>query len=351
MKALHETQREEAKALLEQEFASREARMEAMKSLRENHRAAMDNILTEAQKEKLATLKEDAKAERTAERKERMDNFKAMAEEMKTFNQTEVLPVLREQRAKLETQISAEDKATIAALRAKRPAQRSERPDFERGERSQRPELTEAQKEAIRADREQIKALVEKYDSEITSLLEEIKDERESWKTQMQEIGKKYAPEDLRERPMRGQREGQMKRKMDGEKRAQKMTKEEGKRFSHRPGLTDRKAMGKVGFLLLDPNEKTALQNDNKKEFAEVRVFPNPSASRNTVSYTLHNAGHYRVEFRDKDGLVLKVLSNEYRQAGDYREELDLSGYAAGTYYLSLIGAEGVVSKKVVVAK
>jgi hypothetical protein len=109
--------------------------------------------------------------------------------------------------------------------------------------------------------------------------------------------------------------------------------------------------MGKAGFLLLDPDAETTTSTVSPTEFAEVRIFPNPSASRNTVSYQLKEAGHYRIELRDKDGLVLEVLSNQYLQAGDYREELDLSTYASGTYYLSIVGAEGVVSKKVMVAK
>jgi hypothetical protein len=274
-----------------------------------------------------------------------------MQGEMKEYRESEITPVLREQRTKLESKISAEDKATIATLRAKHAAMREAKPDFTPGERRKRPELTEEQKADMRADREKIKALVEKYDTEITALLDEIETERTGWKEDMQEIGKKYAPEEGKDRPSRGKRGEMRGKRPEGEKRAESPRREMGAHHPRGGHGMDRDRMGKVGFLLLDPNAETTGNTAKSGDFAEVRIFPNPSASRNTVSYTLKEAGNYRVELRDKDGLVLQVLSNQYRQAGDYREELDLSSYSAGTYYLSIVGAEGVVSKKVVVAK
>lgn len=351
LKALHETQREETKALMEKEFETREARWEAMKALRENHQDALDAVLTEVQLEKLATLKDEAKVKREAQHQKRRENVKAMQGEMKEYRESEIMPVLRVQRTKLETELSAEDKATIAALRAKHAAKREAKPDFAPGERKKRPELTDEQKAEMRTDREKIKALVEKYDTEITGLLDEIETKQASWKDDMQEIGKKYAPEELKDRPARGKKEDMKGKRLDGEKRAEAPRREMGARHSRGGRHMDREHMGKAGFLLLDPNAETTSNSIQSTDFAEVRIFPNPSASRNTVSYKLNEAGHYRVELRDKDGLVLQVLSNEYRKAGDYREELDLSPYSAGTYYLSIVGAEGVVSKKVVVAK
>lgn len=350
MKIVHESQREEARALMEKDFETPEARREAMKALRESHQESLDAILTDAQREKLASLKEEAKVKRETNRKERMENFKALREEMGDYRKTEIMPVMREQRTKLEAAISAEDKATIAELRTKMNAHREARADFEPGERRKRPELSEEQKAQIKASREQIKALVDKYDSEITSLLEEIEDDREGWKEDMQEIGEKYAPEGQKDRPARGKRGDFDDRRLGDRQQAERPRRGPGKTH-HRGAHRDRDHMGKVGFLLLDPNAETTSSKVSAPDFAKVRIFPNPSASRNTVSYDLQEAGHYRVELRDKDGLVLEVLSNQYRQAGEYREELDLSSYASGTYYLSIVGAEGVVSKKVVVAK
>lgn len=351
LKELRETQREAAKELMEQDFETPEARHEAMKALRESHQEAMDAVLTDAQREKLEALKTNMQAEREANREARKENMQSMREEMKTYRETEMVPVLREQRTKLEAEMSAEDKATVAALRAKMAAHRPDKGDFEPGERRKRPEWTEEQKAEMKADREKIKALVEKYDGTITSLLEEIEDDRETWKEDMQEIGKKYAPEHLKERPTRGTKEGLQDKRLGDNDKAERPRRGPGKGH-HRGGhRAERDHMGKVGFLLMDPNEAPASSTTNKVDFAEVRVFPNPSATRNTVAYTVKDAGHYRVELRDKDGLVLEVLSNQYRQAGEYREELDLSTYTSGTYYLSIVGAEGVVSKKVVVAK
>lgn len=128
------------------------------------------------------------------------------------------------------------------------------------------------------------------------------------------------------------------------------MERGKGQHMRARRGHGD-KPMGKAGFLLLDPNEDIAPATSDKQDFAEIKVYPNPSASRNTIAYDIKEGGYYRVELRDKDGLVLRVISNEYRQAGNYQEDVDLSSYAAGTYYVSIVGAGGVISKKVVIAK
>lgn len=350
MKVLRESHRTEVEALMEKEFADREERREAMNALREEHQEAMDAVLTEAQREKLTTLKAAAKEDRAANRKAMREKHEALRSELQAYRETNILPVMREQRAKLEAELSAEDKATIAALRAKRAAHRAARPDLEPGERGERPKPTEAQREAFRADREQVKALVEKYDSEITGLLEEVEDQRESWQEGMQEIGEKYAPEGRQDRPGKGKRGAMRENRLEG-KRGPAM-RGRGIHAPHRRGgPMHREETGKVGFLLLDPNAETPATAEGKADFAEVRVFPNPAAARNTVSYKLKEAGHFRVELRDKDGLVLNVISNQYRQAGDYQEEVDLSDYAPGTYYLSIVGAEGVISKKVVIAK
>lgn len=355
LKALHETQREEAKALMEEDFETPEARREAMKELRESHQQALDDILTDDQRKKLEELKAEAKAKREMNRQERIDNFKAMREEMNTYREKEMLPVLREQRTKLEAMLSEEDRTDIAQLRAKRPERRADHADFEPGQRPRRPELTEEQRAAMKADREQIKGLMEKYDGEITALLEEIESQQATWKEAMQEIAEKYAPGDLRDRPERGKRDaGEMRGKRRGHDQQTETARRPGKGQSpHRggKGRMDHKTMGKVQFLLMDPNAEVAAREVPKNEFAEIRIFPNPSASRNTVNYQLKDAGHYRVELRDKDGLVLTVLSNQYREPGNYREEVDVLEYASGTYYLSIVGAEGVVSKKLVIAK
>lgn len=349
LKALRETSREEVKALMDQEFDSREARHEAMKAMQEGHQEAMEAILTEAQLEKMSTLKGQKETQRREGRKAHMEQRKEMHDAMKSFHETEVLPVLKAQRAKLEAALTTEDKATLAALRAKKEANRPEKTERARGERRGKPEWTEAQREEIRADREKIRAMVEKYDSEITSLLEELREEHENWGKKKHEIAKKYAPEDLEDRPMRGGR-GKMKgERIAGEKRSEGARKGKAGRFHHSEGRGE--GMRKVGFLLLDPNAEAGAARTDKQEFAEVRVFPNPSASRNSVNYKLKENGHYRVELRDKDGLVLQVISNQYRKAGDYQDEIDLSLYAAGTYYVSIVGAEGVISKKIVVAK
>lgn len=355
LKAAHEAQMAKMEALRDQDFESPEDRREAMKALRDEERAAIEKILTAEQLQKLETLQAERGEKREAQREERMKQHDAMQAEIKTYREKEVLPVLREQRAKLETKISAEDKATIAALREKMEARKAAWEGKAPGERRQRPEPTEEQKAAFKADHETVRALVEKYDTDITALLEEVKTERQEWKEGMREIGEKYAPErpDFRREGKKERPDAEKKAKAQGERKA----KVEGERKADRPsrgpeGLGHRgpgpEGMSKAVFLLLDPNAETTQNVAGKADFAQIRVFPNPSAGRNTVNFTVKDAGYYRVELRDKNGQVLKELSNEYRQSGAYQEEVDMSQFPSGTYYLSITGADGVISEKIV---
>jgi Spy/CpxP family protein refolding chaperone len=347
LKAAHEAQMAKMEALKEQEFESREERFEAMKALRDEERTAVNNILTAEQQEKLAALKAEKEKERAEQREERKEKHEAMRAEMKAYHATEVLPVMKEQRTKLEAKISAEDKVTIAGLRSKMEAGKAAWEGKEPGERWKRPELTEEQKAAFKAERETIKALVEKYDADITALLGEIKTEREEWKEDMREIGGKYAPErpDFRGERKKERPAGEQKAKVERERKADRPERGRG---DHARRGDRHEGMGKAAFLLLDPNVATTQNVTGKADFAQIRVFPNPSAGRNTVNYKLTEAGYYRVELRDKNGQVLQELSNEYRQSGDYQDEVDMSQFPSGTYYLSITGAEGVISEKIV---
>jgi cytochrome c556 len=201
LKPIFDDTRSELEALRDQEFESRKARRAAAQAIMEAQKEKMDGILTEGQMEKLDEMRPQwgprsgpGKAGARSERANRQRN-EALHQELKAYRETNVDPVLRKQRAQLAAELSAEDKATIAALREKRDGHRAQMKQAkEQGERPARP--TEAQREAHKADRATIKALVEKYDSEIEALLAEVQPQAEQWQKDIKSIHEKYRPED-----------------------------------------------------------------------------------------------------------------------------------------------------------
>ena len=146
-----------------------------------------------------------------------------------------------EQRAKLEPEISEEDKKLIADLRIEFEKKRAEKKArFEqKGEKGKNGECEgkngkrkEGAKNGNDENREKMKSLVEKYKGDIEPLFEEVADQQEKWKNDILEITKNTL----------------------------ELDDEEMERFKQRgKGRHGEQAeMMKMGrFLLLDPSEKS----------------------------------------------------------------------------------------------
>jgi len=64
--------------------------------------------------------------------------------------------------------------------------------------------------------------------------------------------------------------------------------------------------------------------------------FPNPFNSSTTISYTLPKSGWTTIDVVDLNGRLVKRLSDEWKEAGSYREVWDGKGTASGSYLLML---------------
>ncbi len=312
-------------------------RREAMHELMKEHKAALAEILTDEQE---AILKEKMQEMHQA-RKERMGkvDHKALRQEMKQYREENMMPTLRAQRAKLETKISTEDKKAIADLRAKFEQAHAERKAMKKemkkedGPRSFDKEKIKGFKEEHKAEREQVKALVEKYQDDIDALMEEIAPQREQWQQDMKAIGEKYRPEAP---------EGE---KVEGKKGKGKRGHGDHHRLGH-------KGMKSAHFLLMNPDAPAeAPATDTGQAWTKVTTYPNPAVSSNQMDYSVVKAGQIRIELHNDSGNLVQVLLNEYKQPGDYTLNVDLGSFRSGSYYLIVKDEGGVSSQKVVVAK
>ena len=108
--------------------------------------------------------------------------------------------------------------------------------------------------------------------------------------------------------------------------------------------------MRKGHFLLLDPSAPA--ENPAKAAVtANVNVYPNPATNRMTLDYTLLKDGNVRIELRDKEGNLVKVVEEGQKSAGDYSLPVDATTLQDGVYYLTIISQGQQTAQKVVVAK
>lgn len=341
LKALNQKFRKEMKALRTEEFEDLMGKKAAMGELKAAQKAAIGEILTDEQKAILKENQQKKKLERKEIHKKRMEGIdrEGLKKEMKTYREENILPVLRVQRNKLEEKINAGDKVTIAGLRSKFSEMHKRREGMKPGERGKhsrgiKPGEGQMHSRGKRAfnesEKEEIKtlhSLVDKYNDEIDALYGEIESSQNKWKEEMRKIAGKYIPK----------RKGGMERHRKGHFHKDKVEKMG-------------KVMRKGHFLLLDPNEP-AVPVERMGASADFSVYPNPAASANTLKFTVTNAGRFRIELRNKEGKLLKVLMDEVKQNGTYSMEVDLSSLQDGIYYYTISDAQGISSKKVVVSK
>lgn len=334
-------QRTQMKQLRDTEFESPEARREAMKALQGDYRDGLADILTAEQQTKMKALQEGQRAKKQARAAQFKEKRKATRDDIKSYREENVIPVLQAQRAKLESKISAQDKALISELRAKH-AQRPKRLDNPSIEEQKAAKAQfEANKEERQAHKEQIKALLKTYETDIDALYAEIEPQVEEWKSEMKEIAAENRPADAKKRQHKKDL-GEGKKQGQGGRKA---------RMGDRGDKRDRVLLSKAAFLLLDPNAPATSTPTMQQAVTEIKVFPNPTFNQNTLSYSVKEAGHLRIELHNESGRLIEVLFEGNKDAGEYQLDVDMSKLRNGVYYYTVMDQKGKQSHKVIVNK
>lgn len=325
LKPIFENTRTEMEALRNQEFDDREDRRAAAKAIMDGQKEKVDAILSTEQIQKLDELKEKRKERGPRgpqDSKAQKEKGKELQKALKTYHLENVQPVMLAQRAKLEAELSAEDKATIEALRAKKEGMKAKMKEAKsQGERPDKP--SEAQRAEHKADRETVKALVAKYEMDIESLLAEIKPQAEQWKEETKAIADKYRPE----RKEKAGAPGQNRRKRGPQRGPQ--GKEAGP-----------KGLQKVRFLLLDPNASADERTLEESPF-QLQAYPNPAAGLTTINYTVEKDGQVQITLNNKTGTMNRVLLNTFQKAGTYNLEINTRDLQGGNYFYTINDASG----------
>ncbi len=270
---------------------------------------------------------------------------KELRKELKAYIDQNVMPVLREQRNKLESKITLQDRQKLEELRkqlAVLQAQRHDsRKDFRKEQKgaTEKVEMTEEQRNKIKALRSQIKIIMQSskeiaksYSTDIEQLLTPIQSQKEQWKQDMKAICDKYtinSPDSTNKRGGNG-------RGKHGKFRM--MAKQHFKEM--KPAM----------FLLIQPSGNEVIATEAVKESDEnTKVYPNPSANQTTIDFKVKEAGNVNIVLLDAQGNVIKNIMNEHKEKGKHSVLIDLSGLREGTYFYKIATPTKTETNRIVV--
>lgn len=188
---------------------------------------------------------------------------KEMRKEMKAYKDANILPVIKAQRLKLESELSEAEKNTISKIRTEMEANKEEHKGFRKemqknkksgGEPS---ETQKAKMEEIRAKKKQametLKPIAKAHKETLKALNEEIAPKKETWETDLQAIRSKHISDEEWEKM---QEEHKAKREAHHPEKEHKGNgKGKGKKHEGKDGFGLHKMTNPTKFLLLDPTK------------------------------------------------------------------------------------------------
>ncbi|QJX47713.1 T9SS type A sorting domain-containing protein [Hymenobacter taeanensis] len=249
------------------------------------------------------------------------------------YVQQNVLPVVRQQRQKLEPQLSTSDKAQLAIYRTQlqelRQRGKALRQSFRTAGTAQgtRPELTETQKQELQKLRTDQKALMQevgklgqKYEGDIARLAQEIQPQREKWSADLKNLVVQNAKPEQQER-----------------------RKHLGGKIRHNNPTTQyfRPAM----FLLM----KADAPATSATASAGSAVYPNPVAPTSQLEYEVKKAGPVTIDLLDSKGNTVRNVAREAnKEKGTYTLPVSLSDLTNGTYYFKITTKGSAETKRFV---
>lgn len=334
VKPIFEETRNLIKVVRDQDFEHTEDRRAAIQTILEGQKEKLAELLTEEQLIKLEEMRPKTAFGGRGKGPGALPGHPGLHSDddrlhqaLQEYYKGNVAPVLRKQRAQLEPYLSEEDKQTIADIRERHNAHRKRRNlAKKRGKKVASP--AEEQKAVYRSDRAMLETLIERYDSELEKLLEEVQPQAEQWREDRKAIHQQYQ-----------QGQGTPKGREAEGVGSESLKKKEASRQ-------------KVNFLLLDFSKRdTNLQMEAGA--LRIEAYPNPAKGIATFSYTLEQGGQIKIVLGNKAGNMNRILFAGYREAGAYSFEFNTDGLQAGTYFYTLSDASGQqsISKQLIITQ
>ena len=286
------------KMALHQEFKyNREAGRDQMKTLKEEHRAALSKVLNE---EQMAKVDEHFRKHGRHGRHHMMHS-----PEMRQAFKKEMYPSLLEKRKELEAELTDDEKATIARLRPVFKAFKQEMKQARESGNLPPVEERKASKEEMKELMQPLKAITENHRPTLEAIHNEMKPKMEAFR-------ESHHPKAEGKEDCKPEKHGHAKRGFqDG-----------GKADMHHKMMV-------AHFLLMDPNGGDFF-DEATVSGPVASVFPNPSAAENTLELELKKAGKVTVALLSQDGNLIRNILERDMNVGSHKIPVTLEDAKAG---------------------
>lgn len=232
-----------------------------------------------------------------------------MRKEIRAYTRENILPTLREQRLKLDSYLTEAEKTEIAQLRQQFKAHRKSR--HQKDEKAL--EATD-----LKPLREKLKAIAQKYETQIDKLREEIAPKMKNWKADMEKIASKH------------------------------LKPEEMEHAKHKMGKQWR--MRGIAFLLM-PTEEPEDRKESKKQASEAVdafIYPNPTQETQQLKIKIKEAGKVKITLFDRQGNVVQNVFEGEKTAGEHIFDINISKLSTGNYTYQISTPTGQTTKKLI---
>ncbi|HEU4718347.1 MAG TPA: T9SS type A sorting domain-containing protein [Bacteroidia bacterium] len=108
-------------------------------------------------------------------------------------------------------------------------------------------------------------------------------------------------------------------------------------------------AHGIFSTHLTSVNDIVSVHENATISSAGINVYPNPAGNELTIAYTTDKDGEVQIQLLDELGRVIRNLRDEKQSPGNYSVHADVSGLAAGMYYVRMTTGTSVNVKPLVV--
>ena len=264
------------------------------------------------------------------------------------YVQAKVLPVLRQQRQKLEQELSTAERTQLATYRTQLNALNQRQQVLHQAALAQNwsavsdsitrrysrpvpsPDMLAAQAER-REIMLAVAQLANKYEASIVRLATEIQSQQAQWATDLRAIMVKNHPNVRLEHAVQPQ--GAVSPTVHYRHPARFHYGET--RLINRP----------AAFLLMAPGAAEPATDLS----LGTSLYPNPVVATSQLQYAVESTGPVTVQLLDKNGNTLRtVVQAASQEKGNYTQPLDLSELANGTYFYKVMTRAGTETKRFV---
>jgi Secretion system C-terminal sorting domain len=265
---------------------------------------------------------------------------KGLKKEIKAYIDQKVLPVLREQRNKLESKITLQDRQKLDELRKELESLQGQRKSFRKDmiQILEKDEISEEQRSKMKEVHNKMQSIMQSskeiaknYTSDIEVLLLPLESQKEQWKQDIKAICEKYQKKDVDSTHRHKHRMFKM------------MAKQHFKEM--KPAM----------FLLMQTTENEAIktmsqENKDSSVDEKANIYPNPSINKQTtIDFKVKEAGNINIVLLDAQGNIVRNVMNENKEKGKYSVIVDLNGLKEATYFYKIVMPNKTETNKLIV--